>query len=86
MGECGAADPDRTLVEEPRGDDTHLARVFGQIEPAPIQTAGLRVVLDSVNGAGCTGGKRLLSMLGCDLVHLNDEPTGRFAHAPEPTR
>ncbi len=85
MGECGPADPDRTLVQETRGDDTHLARVFGQIEPAPIQAAGLRVVLDSVNGAGCNGGSRLLSMLGCDLVHLNGTPTGHFAHAPEPT-
>jgi phosphomannomutase len=82
---CGPVEPERTLTEETRGDDTHLARVFGQIEPGPIQAAGLRVVLDSVNGAGCNGGQRLLSMLDCDLVHLNGEPTGHFAHAPEPT-
>ena len=82
---CGPVESERTLTEETRGDDTHLARVFGQIEPGPIQAAGLRVVLDSVNGAGCNGGRRLLSMLDCDLVHLNGDPTGHFAHAPEPT-
>lgn len=85
MDECAPVSADRTLVEETRGDDTHLARVFGQIEPAPIQAAGLRVVLDSVNGAGCAAGSRLLTMLGCDLVHLNGTPDGHFAHAPEPT-
>ena len=82
---CGPVESERTLTEETRGDDTHLARVFGQIEPGPIQAAGLRVVLDSVNGAGCNGGRRLLSMLDCDVVHLNGDPTGHFAHAPEPT-
>ena len=82
---CGPPAGERTLTQETRGDDTHLARVFGQIEPAPIQAAALRVVLDSVNGAGCTAGSRLLSMLGCDLIHLNGTPDGHFAHAPEPT-
>jgi phosphomannomutase len=85
MPVCGAAQPDRTCTEEARGNDTHLARVLGQIEPGPIQRTALRVVLDSVNGAGCDGGSRLLSMLGCDLVHLNGAPTGEFAHPPEPT-
>ena len=86
MASCGQAQPDRTCTEETRADDTHLARVLGQIEPAPIQQANLRVVLDSVNGAGCSGGSRLLQMLGCDLVHLNGAPTGHFAHPPEPTK
>src|SRR5262249_42727589 len=42
------------------------------------------VVLDSINGAGCIPGRMLLEQLGCEVVHLNGEPTGQFAHTPEP--
>ena len=41
-----------------------------------------KVVLDSVNGAGGRITKRLLSELGCEVVAINDEPTGLFAHRP----
>jgi phosphomannomutase len=41
-------------------------------------------VLDSINGAGCESGYKLLELLGCDILHLNGEPTGNFAHTPEP--
>ena len=43
-----------------------------------------KVVLDSVNGAGCAAAGMLLERLRCELVHLNDRPDGRFAHPPEP--
>jgi len=42
-------------------------------------------VLDSINGAGGTGGAMLLRQLGCDVAHVNAEPNGLFAHPPEPT-
>jgi len=44
-----------------------------------------KVVLDSVNGAGCIVTPQLLQLMGCRVVALNGEPTGVFAHAPEPT-
>ena len=37
-----------------------------------------------MNGAGCEAGYKLLDLLGCDVLHLNGEPTGEFAHTPEP--
>jgi phosphomannomutase len=43
------------------------------------------VVLDSVNGAGCVSAATLLNKLGCQLVHMNAVPNGKFAHEPEPT-
>ncbi|MGY8753977.1 MAG: phosphoglucosamine mutase, partial [Phycisphaerales bacterium] len=66
------------------GHDTHIAKVLGIIDPKPIQEKQFRVVLDSINGAGCESGYKLLELLGCDILHLNGEPTGNFAHAPEP--
>lgn len=64
--------------------ETHIARVLEQVDPAPIRAAKLKVVLDSVNGAGCVPGRELLKRLGCEVVHINGEPTGFFAHTPEP--
>ena len=72
------------IHDESRAEDTHLAKVLGQIEPQPIQACGFRVVLDSVNGAGGSIGSSLLERLGCDVVRLNYEPTGDFSHPPEP--
>jgi phosphomannomutase len=64
----------------------HVNRVVEAVDLQQIRAAGLKVVLDSVNGGGCVSGRMLLEELGCEVVHLNGEPTGRFAHTPEPLR
>ena len=64
--------------------ETHVARVLDTLDGEAIQNARFKVVLDSVNGAGGFGGHLLLERLGCQVIHINAEPTGRFAHAPEP--
>jgi phosphomannomutase len=66
------------------GHDTHIAKVLGIINPEPIREKRFRVVLDSINGAGCEAGYKILELLGCEVLHLNGEPTGNFAHTPEP--
>src|SRR5262249_35934939 len=48
-------------------------------------TKRYKVVLDSVNGAGCVATSTMLSKLGVELVHLNSTPDGQFPHEPEPT-
>ena len=65
-------------------DRLHVDRVLAALDPEPIRAAGFTVVLDSVNGAGCVAGRMLLEELGCTVVHMNGEPTGHFAHTPEP--
>jgi phosphomannomutase len=42
------------------------------------------VVVDSVNGAGGLIIPDLLQALGCEVISINEEPTGVFAHTPEP--
>lgn len=66
-------------------DRTHVERVLAQVDVAAIRRAGIAVTLDSVNGGGALSGRMLLDALGCDVVHLNGERTGTFAHTPEPT-
>jgi len=43
-----------------------------------------KVVADCVNGSGSIVVQRLLQDLGCEVIPLNCEPTGFFAHNPEP--
>ncbi|MDP6541200.1 MAG: phosphoglucosamine mutase [Phycisphaerales bacterium] len=66
------------------GHDTHISKVLGAIDPQPARKKQFRVVLDSINGAGCVAGLSLLERFGCEVLHLNGEPTGLFAHEPEP--
>jgi len=65
-------------------DETHVHRVLSLVDVDRIRAARFRVVLDSVNGGGARSGGLLLRELGCDLLHLNAERTGSFAHTPEP--
>ncbi len=78
------ADMPGDIRQETRGTDTHVARVLGGLDPLPIVDCHYRVVLDSVNGAGCDGGRRLLEHLGCQVTHLGGMPDGQFWHTPEP--
>jgi len=73
------------LRRESSADERHVARVLRVLDAAAIRKHRIKVVLDSVNGAGGTEGRMLLEQLGCTVVHINGEPTGRFAHTPEPT-
>ncbi len=43
-----------------------------------------RVVIDAVNSVGGVVMPKLLRELGCEVIELNCEPTGEFAHNPEP--
>ena len=67
-----------------QGNDTHISKLLGVIDPTAIRERGFRVVLDSINGAGCVSGFTLLELLGCEVLHINGEPSGEFAHTPEP--
>ena len=76
--------------DAPWGDDSgpevHLERVAALVDVEEIRARHFKVVLDSVNGAGCVAGRLLLERLGAQVIHLNGRPTGIFAHTPEPVR
>ena len=73
-----------TLSEDGSTHEAHVEAVCGICDPEAIAAGGFRAVVDSINGAGCAVTPMLLERLGCELVHLNGEPNGDFAHAPEP--
>lgn len=65
----------------------HIDEVLGLklVNRDAIAKAGLKVVVDAVNSVGGVVIPALLRALGVkEVVELNCEPTGRFAHNPEP--
>ena len=65
-------------------DPVHLDRVLALVDKQLIAGKKFKAVLDSVNGAGGRVGRKLLTALGCEVIAINAEPTGFFAHPPEP--
>lgn len=49
-----------------------------------VKNAHFKVVLDAVNSVGGCTMPKLLKELGVECIELNCEPTGDFAHNPEP--
>ncbi|MBP3270037.1 MAG: phosphoglucosamine mutase, partial [Bacteroidales bacterium] len=66
--------------------DEHLDAVLAlpDVDVESISGAGFKVVLDAVNSVGGIIMPRLLKRLGVECVCLNCDPTGDFAHNPEP--
>jgi len=73
------------IIPNDRADSVHISKVLAIVEGQKIAERKFKVALDSVNGAGGRITKKLLAELGCETIAINDEPTGLFAHTPEPT-
>ena len=71
--------------KNPETHALHMKRVLDHVDVLGVSTKRFKVVVDSVNGAGCVTSATLLSKLGCQIVHLNATPDGLFPHEPEPT-
>ena len=66
--------------------ERHIEAVLGldYISVEAIRRRRFRIVLDCVNAAGGMIVPRLLERLGCDVIPLNCDVSGVFAHTPEP--
>ena len=76
------------LIPPTKNSETHalhVKRVLDRVDINGISARRFKVVLDSVNGAGCVATATMLNKLGCQLIHLNATPDGQFPHEPEPT-
>lgn len=67
-------------------NDIHIAMVLAMkaVDAEAVRRRRFKVVVDAVNSVGGVVMPKLLRELGCDVVELNCEPTGDFAHNPEP--
>ena len=67
-------------------DSEHIRRVLALplVDVEAVRRAGFRVVVDAVNSVGGVVIPMLLREMGVEVIGLNCEPDGRFAHDPEP--
>lgn len=67
-------------------NDKHIEQVLAlpAVDVEAVRKRHFNVVVDAVNSVGGIVMPRLLRALGCELIELNCEPTGEFAHNPEP--
>ncbi|MBS3808279.1 MAG: phosphoglucosamine mutase, partial [Bacteroidales bacterium] len=67
--------------------DHHIHQILElpEVDTQAISSAGFRVVVDGINSVGGLAIPRLLEALNVDrVIKVNCEPTGDFAHNPEP--
>ena len=65
---------------------THIEQVLALklIDAEKVKARKFKVVVDAVNSIGGVVIPALLEKLGCEVIKLNCDPTGHFAHNPEP--
>lgn len=67
--------------------DTHIRRILElpYVDAKAIKKAGFTIVVDAINSSGGIAVPVLLEKLGVKNIHvIHGEPTGNFAHNPEP--
>ncbi len=76
------------LISDPEGTKRHIEKILNisYLNIEKIRNKKFKVVIDCVNGAGGVISPVLLRELGCEVIELNCEPTGYFAHTPEPLK
>ncbi|MDD5894913.1 MAG: phosphoglucosamine mutase [Prevotellaceae bacterium] len=75
-----------TYIPDNGFDSRHVEEVLSLdlVNVEAVKARRFRVCVDAVNSVGGIILPRLLDALGVEYTILNGEPTGRFAHNPEP--
>ena len=73
-------------IEDRDFTDRHIDEVLAleAVDVQAVKDAHFKVVLDAINSVGSIIMPRLLERLGVSCITLNGDPTGDFAHNPEP--
>ena len=74
------------VLERTNYDREHIDAVLAlkEVDRAAVAAANLKVVVDAVNSVGGIVIPALLRELGVQVIELNCDPDGQFAHNPEP--
>lgn len=81
VNSLGSYDTDDTYI------DKHIEQILALelVDAAAVKAKGFKVVIDCVNSTGGLALPKLLTALGVEeVIELNTEVTGIFAHNPEP--
>lgn len=66
----------------------HIEKILSLplVDKEAIRSKKYRVVVDAINSTGALAVPPLLEALGCEVLLLNGDITGHFAHNPEPLK
>ena len=66
--------------------EKHIDQILAlpHIDTESVSQRKFKIVVDCINSTGALAMPPLLEALGCEVVLLNGEPNGKFAHNPEP--
>jgi len=64
----------------------HVEEILKNIDIKKIKEKKFKIVHDPINSAGSFITKELLEMLNCEVIQINKETNGLFAHKPEPLK
>ncbi len=66
--------------------EKHVETLLGmpEVDVESIRQKKFKVVVDPVNSSGAISVPVLLERLGCEVILINAQPNGHFAHNPEP--
>src|SRR5207248_3579959 len=74
-----------TAIEHQDPIERHIESLKRAFDIEAIKHRRLKVAVDCCNGACSLLIPRWLVELGCEVLAINDDPTGAFPHRPEPT-
>lgn len=66
------------------GYEIHIGRILRQVNVDLIRSAGIKIAVDSINGAGGAVFPALLGKLNVQWVGVHNALDGNFVHNPEP--
>ncbi len=72
------------VVNELNAEEVYFSWLSRRLRTEEISRARFKVVVDPCNGAGAGLVNKFFQSLGCELVAVNNEPSGYFPHEPEP--
>jgi len=66
--------------------DIHINQILALdlVNASAVKKKGFKVVVDAINSTGAISVVPLLEKMGCEVVLINGEVNGQFAHNPEP--
>lgn len=75
-------------IESLSYDKTHIDSVLALrlVDTQLVKSKTFKVVVDGINSVGGTIIPQLLERMGVEVIKLNCDPTGEFAHNPEPLK
>ena len=64
----------------------HIDKIIANVNVVAIRAKKFKVAVDMINASACVMYPYLAEQLGFELIPLNNIPTGKFAHRPEPLK